>query len=300
MIKNAINYRNNNGFPPTICIQLLKWCNLKCSFCRASSSPYESESLDYQDVEELLVTLSKYGKWRISLTGGEPFFWNDIEHLLKLIYDLEFPFNLTTNGYNTDGILSKIPAKYWKNGRLHVSIDGNKEIHNNIRGEKSYEKAIAFTKAARSKIPQLFVNTVLYTNPAIWGKELYTKLVLLKVDNWTIISPVKQGRWDSEYINKNNSNDYSKQFNYLKSISSSFPDSSTTLSFLDFSKSDGKYSDVVFINSNGEIKLPGFHLYNIDFPNRPLIEKVSIKGNNSAKIIFKSVQKFINSEKYML
>ena len=294
-----IEYKNSFGFPPTICIQLLKWCNLTCSFCRAGSSPFEKEKLEYEDVAKLLTDLSMYGKWRISITGGEPLFWKDIEKLIKLIYELDFPFSLTTNGNSTENVLKGIPKEYWKNGTLHVSLDGNKDTHNLLRGEGTFEKSIFFLKEARNHVPKLFVTSVLFTDPMIWAKELFGVISEIGVNNWTIISPVHLGRWDVDKSKLASTLTHQQQFDFIKSIVDNSGNSITTY-LIDFAKSEDKQNDVVFVNSDGEIRLPGFYHFDDNFPNRPLVRKSSILNSNASNDIVDAVTIFLNTQHYML
>src|SRR5665213_3257627 len=183
-----IVYRNQHGFPPTICIQLLKWCNLKCANCRADSSPLEKEQLRLNPLQSLLSALAVFGDWRISLTGGEPFFWYRLPALLKTIKDLGFPFSITTNGFANIRVFDSIPAEVWNRGTLYVSVDGNRVMHDSFRARNSYENAFEFIKYCRNVVSTINVNTVLYSDPDLWLEELYIELVKAKIDNWTIIS----------------------------------------------------------------------------------------------------------------
>lgn len=287
----SVSYRNQNGFPPTICIQLLNWCNLSCKSCRSNSSPYMKDYLSYETLEPILLKLKDFGLWRISLTGGEPFYWKEINQLLVLLYKLEFPFSITTNGFASKKFFDSIEQCVWDRCTLYVSIDGDKEIHNALRGRNSYENAISFLRYVRPKVKRLFVNTVLFTNPAIWAKNLYNELEQIGVDNWTIISPVKQGRW---FENINASVSYKEQYNEIKSIVKSKP----TSSFLDFSKTDNVLTDIVFIDSNGSVRLPGY--FDKSYSTKPLSRKIEIQEDEVVPKIIMSVNKFINSEKYIL
>jgi MoaA/NifB/PqqE/SkfB family radical SAM enzyme len=287
-----IQFRNQNGFPPTICIQLLNWCNLKCTYCRSNSSSRMKDILDFESLKPLLIELREYGKWRISLTGGEPFFWEDIRSLLILLYDLDFDFSITTNAFASKSIFDTIPAYVWEKCTLYVSIDGNAKTHNNFRGNKSYENAIEFIEYAKPKAKRLFVNTVLFTNPKLWALELYKTLNELNVTNWTIISPVKKGRWHQEVLLEQS---YIEQYNFIKSIANS----STTSSFLNFADTDSLLTDIVFIDSDNTIRLPGYFENNFEKKN-PLSIKVNMNDNEIISKIIESVNNFILSENYIL
>lgn len=251
----TIQFRNGNGFPPTICIQLLKWCNLTCINCRAGSSPLEKEILSIEQLSSLLQQLKKYGSWRISLTGGEPFFWKKLPELLTLINDCDYPFSVTTNGFSSEKMFDTIDPSLWKNGTLCVSLDGDQTLHDAYRAEGSYVKALQFIKHSRGRVPKINVNTVLFSEPLSWYKDLYHDLVDAKIDNWTIISPVKAGRRLVNRIDQPGSSIYQDWYDLIKAFAAS--ENRLTTTFLDFAATESVQEDVVFINSDGTVRLPG-------------------------------------------
>jgi MoaA/NifB/PqqE/SkfB family radical SAM enzyme len=289
--KQIIEHKNNNGFPPTICIQLLKWCNLKCINCRAGSSPLEKEGLDFQQLKRLLTDLRSYGEWRISLTGGEPFFWPELVDLLQLIADLQYPFSITTNGFASKKPFDEIPAHLWKNGTLYVSIDGDREIHDLQRSAGSYDRALSFIQHARTVVPKLYVNTVMFQNPSPWAKKLYEILNESKVDNWTIISPVMVGRFTFDN-GANATYKYKEWYHEITGIGLSL-NGKMTMSFLDFASTDSVKEGVVFINSNGEIRLPGFY----QNKNEDLrVKSIGLGDSNAADTIAATIGNLIENE----
>lgn len=295
MPKQTIQYKNINGFPPTICIQLLKWCNLKCINCRADSSPLEKEILQFQQLRTLLINLRSYGEWRISLTGGEPFFWPGLLDLLQLIADLRYPFSLTTNGYASKKPFDEIPANLWKNGTLYVSIDGDRETHDLQRSSGSFDKALSLMRHARAVVPKLYVNTVMFQNPSRWSKKLYEILDEYKVDNWTIISPVTAGRFAFDNAADSFCN-YREWYDEITRIRLGLNGTMTT-SFLDFASTENLKEGVVFINSNGEIRLPGFYQNN----NEALrVKSIGLADSNAADTIAAAVGNLIENDYQIL
>lgn len=290
-----ITYLNNSGFPPTICIQLLKWCNLTCKYCRASSSPFEHEQLRFEDIKRLLEGVKEYGNWRISLTGGEPFYYPELLSLLQVIDRLEYPFSITTNGYASLKQFNAIPEQLFQNGTLYISIDGTQDIHNNLRGPKSYEKAIGFIRAARVKVRRLNVNTVLYSHPSFWAEKLYGVLGALNVNNWTIISPVSSGRWP---VDVQTAISYEEQYEYIKNVAEKSKYRTTT-TFLNFAAKQKSHADVVFVDSDGTINLPGFYSKE-GVKNNDLLTRAFVSDQDVSAKIALSVAAFIHSEKYML
>jgi len=296
---NKINYQNKLGFPPTICIELLNMCNLKCLCCRSSSSYGEKRCLKLRDIENLLNALSAHGKWRISITGGEPLLWKELPQLIELLYNLQFPFSLTTNGNCSENIITDLPIHFWEEGIIHVSIDGNNKIHNYLRGSGSFERALFFMERVDNIVSRVAVNTVLFTNPKIWINELFNILLKRKIHHWSIISPVKSGRWG--VINKElrTTLTYKEQFELIESAVKN-SDESILLYKWDFAKKNNTLNDVVFIGFDGNIRLPGYYRRNKNYPYRPLIKTTNINDKNVSTEIVNSVLNYLDSEKYIL
>jgi MoaA/NifB/PqqE/SkfB family radical SAM enzyme len=287
-----LNYKNTNGFPPTVCIQLLDWCNLTCVNCRSDSSPRNKSRLNIGALKSFLSQLSQAGLWRISLTGGEPFYFPQLEELIAYIHSLSFPFSITTNGFSSKEKFEKVKSYFGDNGTLYVSIDGNKEWHNSVRGKKSYENAIDFLKYVRPQVTKLFVNTVLFSRPQLWAAELYHELETIGINNWTIISPVQKGRWEKP---EDSCGDFQSAYSYIKNIATG----KTTTSFLDFAKTDSLLTDIIFVDSDNTVRLPGY-FENAPDQRKPISKKISLNDNDIVSQIISSVNNFISSENYML
>jgi len=83
--------------------------------------------------------------FEISVIGGEPFYHKRILDILKYCEKREMAMNVVTNGTLLDeaiiGELSKINRLV-----VIVSLDGQKAIHDQIRGEGIFEKVISKIK----------------------------------------------------------------------------------------------------------------------------------------------------------
>lgn len=251
-----VSHRNHNGFPPTVCIELLKWCNLACPYCRSASSMRDHRRLEYDAVASLLKGLSHYGMWRVALTGGEPSFWRELPQLLGLLAEIGFPFSVTTNGLSARRVLEEVSPRVWANGTLYVSIDGNRVVHDSMRGGGTFDATVEFLRWARPRVPRLFVGTVLVADLKAYVVDVARILVDVGVDNWTLISPVNSGR-GSEFLSRMPP---SREFDTLVAIARSTLASMrarTTVTFLDFAEADGKYHAAVYVSADGTITHPG-------------------------------------------
>ncbi|MBS3095478.1 radical SAM protein [Candidatus Woesearchaeota archaeon] len=150
-------------------------CNARCNHCFYSNQLNINQK-DILTLEQINDFSKQLGKivW-LAISGGEPFLRNDLEKIYELFCDnnkIE-DLNLPTNGVLTDVIYEK--AKYMLNSRkiknfnIVLSLDGTKEIHNQIRGIdcfenvfKTYEKLIELKKDHSNLL--IKVNTTLSNN----------------------------------------------------------------------------------------------------------------------------------------
>lgn len=75
---------------------------------------------------------------RIILSGGEPLLHPNFINVCDTIRKLNGRITLSTNGV----LIPKYIHIFHKNDAIQVSVDGNEKIHDYIRGEGSYQKAV--------------------------------------------------------------------------------------------------------------------------------------------------------------
>jgi radical SAM protein with 4Fe4S-binding SPASM domain len=158
-IKNGNKIKENLPYIPKNV--LFQWhvterCNLRCNHCYQES--YKKNELSYDQLVEIFnqfleliefwkENLGRSIKSHITITGGEPFFRKDFDDILKLLshHRDKISFGILSNGYFID----KEKASYLKNAGtsfIQISIEGSKNTHNQIRGKKSYERAVQAIK----------------------------------------------------------------------------------------------------------------------------------------------------------
>ncbi len=127
---------------------LTEKCNLKCTHCYQNDDIIKNElTLDekYKVVDDFIDFLNNLNfkvSPRITLTGGEPFIYKDLEVLVEYIsVQKGIPFAFLTNGTQIDESALSLLKKY-KPMFVQVSIDGDKDTHDKIRGKGSFDKSI--------------------------------------------------------------------------------------------------------------------------------------------------------------
>ena len=155
-------------------IQIIQYvtgrCNLRCHHC------FYKETLDKPDPGELspkiLINMAKQSGpllW-YSLAGGEPFIRKDFSEIVLGVKKEAKPIiiSLPSNGWYTERTyLSclKIMQNY-EDGLfiVFISIDGPQEIHDNIRGENSFQKireTFSLLKKLSALYEKLHINIVI-------------------------------------------------------------------------------------------------------------------------------------------
>lgn len=137
---------NSLKHPYKLTFAITSKCNLRCKTCDIWNREPANE-LSFEEMDKFFTT-NNYFNW-IDLTGGEIFLRKDLPDITKSIKKnvknlvmLHYP----TNGFLTDRIVQtteQIAAMNFGNLVLTISLDGNKETHNNIRGnEHAFDRAI--------------------------------------------------------------------------------------------------------------------------------------------------------------
>ena len=140
-------YRNGN--PIQIVNFITARCNLRCHHC------FYKNTLDAKDPGEMdLSIINEYTKnfgsvlW-YALGGGEPFIRSDLYKLYEKVETNCRPkvFTIPTNGWYKDKIfLSTLRMLQFSKGKrpiiIQYSLDGNEEMHDQIRGKNSHKKVL--------------------------------------------------------------------------------------------------------------------------------------------------------------
>ncbi len=157
-------------FPLGIVLALTIRCNMRCAMCvQVEQREGGTPELTLNDLKGVLddLAVSFRVKPFIHLIGGEPLLRHDFVPLLAYIKERGFNCSLTTNGL----LLERHAAELVRLGldRIHVSIDGPPQIHDEMRGVPgAHARAVAGIRAlvaARqtqgANKPAITINTVI-------------------------------------------------------------------------------------------------------------------------------------------
>jgi len=127
-------------------------CNLACTYCCVRSSPRAPRrELGLSCVRRIADEAGALGVREIFLTGGEPFLLPDIGPVIEACA-AHAPTTVLTNGMLFKGArLDALRALSRERVTLQISVDSpDRELHDENRGEGSWERAIAGIDVARS------------------------------------------------------------------------------------------------------------------------------------------------------
>ncbi|MDE6233079.1 MAG: radical SAM protein [Lachnospiraceae bacterium] len=124
-------------------IKVTNQCNLHCYMCGQWRQKVNTvQHIDFERICGVIDELAKASKYEVYLWGGEPFLYKDIIPLIKYIKSKKLKITINTNGTYLEKYAQELVE--CNVNRIIVSIDGNKEVHDSIRGVNgTYEKVIS-------------------------------------------------------------------------------------------------------------------------------------------------------------
>lgn len=173
-------------------------CNLKCRHCCVSDmAPGEFQSMSLEDAKLILSRCKDImfeGRKSVSFLGGEPLCGDHFNELLDYAHEIGFDsIGISTNGILVDEEFAKTAKRNSVN--VQISLDGsNKEMHDYIRGEGSWEKTIRAIDILNKYGVDIQTNMV-YHSGNIDHLEEYIDFVRSKnITKIRLISLMKMGR----------------------------------------------------------------------------------------------------------
>ena len=153
--------------PDRVSLNVTLRCNLSCTMC---TTCYDAPELSTEEIKSIIDQTAAWGVEVFNPLGGEPFMRGDIEEILAYAVRRGFYVTVTTNGTliteRRARALAAIPSD-----RLHlnISLDGDREANDEIRGAGMWDRAIAgYTRireadaAAGNARRKVLANTILH------------------------------------------------------------------------------------------------------------------------------------------
>ncbi|MFC1613618.1 radical SAM protein [Patescibacteria group bacterium] len=139
-------------------LEITKKCNLNCGHCYKPEE-INSSFMRLDQIEGLIDELANIGVMEIRLCGNEPTRSQDFISVAKHIQEKGLYL-----GINTNAVMSVETRERFLDlspNLVVVSIDGDIETHDKIRGRGAYEKAVRLIEDFKARGVECRINTVL-------------------------------------------------------------------------------------------------------------------------------------------
>ncbi len=144
-----------------IVIELTNRCNLRCLHCYTGRHG-GNEELSLAVFDKLLISAKSLGFSEFSFTGGEPTTHRQFFEIIKQTCKYGYEFGIVSNGWNFHKVYQELlPFKCSLKG-ITFSMDGaNKDTHDRIRGEGSFQRLLKAMSICVARDLPFTVNMVL-------------------------------------------------------------------------------------------------------------------------------------------
>ena len=190
-------------------------CNYGCSYCIFSCDKKRVYGeLTTEECKHVIDELVNNGYKHLKITGGEPFIRTDIIDILKYA-SKNLTVDISTNAsLITSEIVNKLNQINLK--MIHVSLDGNKEEHESVRGKTTYERTINGLKYLKNSKNKIRIGTVIHAKNENSLKNVIEESINLQANEiiFSIMEPV-EGQ-SKDYIKTESNENLINQINALK------------------------------------------------------------------------------------
>jgi len=176
--------------PPVVFWSVTHRCNLNCTHCYVDQ---DAEELSFIDSCNIIDQLSEAKNFILIFFGGEALLRKDIFDLMKYASKKNISIALASNGtLITADVAKKI--KETGVGYVQVSIDGLKDVHEQIRGSGTYEKSISAIKHCLNEGLYTCIGTTITKQNVHQIYELVDLAKSLEVQKLEIVDFVPSGK----------------------------------------------------------------------------------------------------------
>jgi len=232
MIKHSVKnaWQGNRRYPFVLMLEPLYTCNLACLGCAVER--HTGKLKDRLPVELCLQAVDECGAPGVSLCGGEPTVYPELEELVEGIIERNRHIYLCTNALLMDKtVFGKIDPH--KRLTINVHLDGMRETHDHVCAREGvFDKAIEMIKEAKRLGYHVFTNSTIFKETKIEEvEELCAYMASLDIDGM-LISPGYQYESVEEDIFMTRQ-DIAEKFQRVLEISKKYRLTSTPM-FLEF------------------------------------------------------------------
>ncbi|MBW6485877.1 MAG: SynChlorMet cassette radical SAM/SPASM protein ScmE [Syntrophobacterales bacterium] len=130
--------------PRSVDIEITNGCNLRCTYCSHFSAPGDvGRDMPLDDWRRFFSELKRCAVMNVTLSGGEPFYRQDLQAIIASIVENRMRFSILSNGTLIKPEMAAFLAATGRCNSVQVSLDGALDItHDAFRGEGNFVKAL--------------------------------------------------------------------------------------------------------------------------------------------------------------
>jgi len=169
-------------------------CDLKCQHCGSRAGKRRSAELTTGECLDLVRQLARMGTREVTLIGGEAYLRRDWLQIIREIRDQGMDCSMQSGGLNLteDRIKAAVDAGLQA---LGISVDGLRELHDDLRGVKgSFDAAFEALHAVKKYGIASSVNTQITSLVIPQLRELMNVFIAAGAKTWQVQLTVAMGR----------------------------------------------------------------------------------------------------------
>ena len=190
-----LSSEDRSAFVPVHAVwELTLACDLKCQHCGSRAGKKRSEELTTDECLDLVRQLARMGTREVTLIGGEAYLRRDWLKIIREIRDQGMDCTLQSGGLNLtdERVKAAVDAGLQAIG---ISIDGLRELHDELRGVKgSFDAAFRTLDLVRKYGITSSVNTQITSRVIPQLRELMNLFIAKGAKNWQVQLTVAMGR----------------------------------------------------------------------------------------------------------
>lgn len=141
-----------------IFLNITSRCNYRCRMCDIWQLP--PQDIPFERVSNFLQQAKELDARYVNIGKGEPLLRQDLFEIIDIARRLNFMIMFITNGSLITEKVTKRLKPYSDSLNITVSLECNKQCHDRIRGEGTFEKAVKAIKILKSHNLYVTTNTV--------------------------------------------------------------------------------------------------------------------------------------------
>ena len=190
-----LSSEDRSAFVPVHAVwELTLACDLKCQHCGSRAGKKRSEELSTDECLDLVRQLARMGTREVTLIGGEAYLRRDWLKIIREIRDQGMDCTLQSGGLNLTDERIKAAVDSGLQA-LGLSIDGLRELHDELRGVKgSFDAAFSALRLVKKYGITASVNTQITSLVIPQLRDLMNIFIAEGAKNWQVQLTVAMGR----------------------------------------------------------------------------------------------------------